>query len=327
LFITTEGKPGEQKQSVKDATKATERLTAAHRQHTDMAKLAQQAEAQQETFSQDDATQGINAHHKAVQGGKPTQDNPFPEFTEPNLAFSSAAGIISTATDSTHMASGNDHVVTASRDVSVSAGRSLLATARNAISLFAYRLGIRMIAAMGKVVIQAQKDEALLAALKDLTVSSSEGRVVITAGKEVWVGANGSYLCLNNGGITLGTPGQILNKSASWEKDGPDSQKVMLAMPTVGDTQNFIEVQHHYDDLESVKGAPYKLHFSDGSTVAGKLDAQGFMHLDGVPPGQATLELGEDIRQWQAKAKLANRSFNAASDAQSGMDLVKGILK
>ncbi|MFC6973401.1 DUF2345 domain-containing protein, partial [Paraburkholderia dipogonis] len=110
------------------------------------------------------------------------------------------------------------------RDVSVSLGRSLIASVRGAISLFAWQLGMKLIAAKGRVEIQAQSDQMALAALKDVTISSTDGRIVITAATEVWLGAGGSYIQINGSGITNGSPGPILEKGASWDVPGRDIQ-------------------------------------------------------------------------------------------------------
>ena len=162
----------------------------------------------------------------AIRGGAKSTANPSPEMTRPDLVLASAAGVAVTATDSTHLASQNDHAITAGRDVSVASGRSLLASVRGAISFVAAQLGIRLFAAKGKVEIQAQSDEMALAALKDVTISSTDGKVVITASKEVWIGAGGSYIQINGSGITNGSPGPILEKTPSWDVPGPDSQRV-----------------------------------------------------------------------------------------------------
>jgi len=142
----------------------------------------------------------------------------------------SAAGIAMTATDSTHLASENDHAVTAGRDVSYSAGRSYHVSVRGSVSLFSYQLGMNFIAAQGPMVLQAQSGPMSLAALKDLTVSSTDGKVIITAAKEVWIGAGGSYIQINSGGITNGSPGPILEKGATWSKLGPVSASIATAM-------------------------------------------------------------------------------------------------
>lgn len=94
-----------------------------------------------------------------------------------------------------------------------------------------------------------------------------------------------------------------------------------MAEPT-----HFIELNHHYDDLEPVKGAPYKLYFSDGTTISGKVDDKGFARHEGVSPGDAKVEWGEDARKWSAESQRPNDRFGAASDADSAIALVKSLL-
>ncbi len=72
--------------------------------------------------SQADAHSTIKVQNDAIRGGSKNSGNPSPEMTRPDVVVASAAGIAMTATDSTHLASMNDHVVTAGRDYSLSAG-------------------------------------------------------------------------------------------------------------------------------------------------------------------------------------------------------------
>ncbi|MFL9896465.1 DUF2345 domain-containing protein, partial [Paraburkholderia sp. RL17-381-BIF-C] len=188
LLVTTETRSGATA-PVKDMGETVQRLTQARELHEDMAQLAQQHKAQDARASQRDATQTIKKQNDALRGGTLTRDNPSPEMTRPDLLLASAAGLATTAADSTHQASMNDHAVTAGRDYSLSAGRSYHASVRGSISLFAYQDGMKFMAARGRIDMQAQGDEMGLAALKDVTVTSTNGRVVITAAKEVWIGA------------------------------------------------------------------------------------------------------------------------------------------
>ncbi|MFB9126862.1 type VI secretion system Vgr family protein [Paraburkholderia dipogonis] len=223
LLVTTETRAGATA-PVKDMGETVQRLTQARQQHEDLSLLAKQHNAQTPQASQSDAARTIRTQNGAIRGGATTPENPSPEMTRPDVVMASAAGIATTAADSTHMASANDHAVTAGWDVSVSSGRSLIASVRGAISLFAWQLGMKLIAAKGRVEIQAQSDQMALAALKDVTISSTDGRIVITAAKEVWLGAGGSYIQINGSGITNGSPGPILEKGASWDVPGRDIQ-------------------------------------------------------------------------------------------------------
>ncbi|PRX99396.1 uncharacterized protein DUF2345 [Paraburkholderia sp. BL25I1N1] len=177
--VTIETRSGAQSPA-KDMGEMVQRLTQARAQHENMAQL--------------DAIRGGTAQWR---------ENPFPEMTRPDLVVASAAGIRMTATRGTYIVSGQDHAVTAGRDVSVSSGRSLFASVRDAISVFAYQLGLKLVAAKGKVDIQAQSDQMALAALKDIT--STDGKIVITASKEIWIGA-GALVYPDQRQRDVGTP-------------------------------------------------------------------------------------------------------------------------
>jgi type VI secretion system secreted protein VgrG len=111
---------------------------------------------------------------------------------------------------------------------------------------------MKLFAAKGKVEIQAQGDEMALAALKDVTITSTDGRLVLAAAKEVWIGAGGSYIRINAERIENGTPGDILEKCASWDKPGANSSSIPLPLlPVVeGDPGD------QYFVLRSHKGNP-----------------------------------------------------------------------
>jgi type VI secretion system secreted protein VgrG len=234
MLLTTETRAGAT-QPMKDMGETVQRLTQARQQHEDLSQLAQQHRAQDARASRCDATQTIRTQNDAIRGGQKTHDNPSPEMSRPDLLLASAAGLATTAADSTHQASVNDHAITTGRDYSLSAGRSCHASVRGSISLFAYQNGMKFYAARGKVELQAQSDEMALAALKDITISSTDGKVILTAAKEVWLGAGGSYIRINANGIENATPGPILERCASWEKQG--------AMGASRQKQEFFESQ------------------------------------------------------------------------------------
>ncbi|VXB95768.1 Rhs element Vgr protein [Burkholderia sp. 8Y] len=274
LLMTTEARTGATA-PVKDMGETVARLTQARGQHEELGRLAQQHLAQTVDMSQADAAQAIKTQNEAIKGGAKAHDNPSPEMTRPDAVLASSAGIATTAAESTHQASGEDHAITAARDMSLSLGRSLFASVRGAISMFAYQLGLKLIAAKGKVEIQAQSDQMALQALKDITVSSTDGKIVITASKEVWIGAGGSYVQINGSGITNGSPGAILEKGASWSKDTADA--VRLFTPTLPNGDVFHEQFRLLDeDGETpLVRRYYEIHGESGAVWSGYTDNQG----------------------------------------------------
>ncbi|CAE6872429.1 type VI secretion system Vgr family protein [Paraburkholderia domus] len=230
MLITTEARSGATA-PVKDMGETVQHLTQAREQHEDMAKLAQQHKAQQDGANQNDATKALKEQNDAIRGYAKTDEKPFPQIARPDMVFASAAGFAFTAAQSTHLASLQDQAITTGRDVSISSGRSFVAAVKGAVSIFAYKLGMRLIAAQGKLQMQAQSDAMELAALKDVTITSTSGKVIINAAKEIWIGAGGSYIKINAEGIENGTPGHIFEKTSFWGK--PDAASMRMPLPTM----------------------------------------------------------------------------------------------
>jgi len=220
MLLTTEARDAANA-PVKDMGETFQRLTQAREQHEELARLARQHKAQRAGADQNDVTQTIRAQNDAICGDDAkTADHPFPQLARPDMVFASAAGFGFTSAHSTHLASQQDLAITTGRDVSISSGRSFLAAVKGAVSIFAYRLGMKLIAAQGKVEIQAQNDAMALTALKDLTITSTDGKIIVSAAKEIWIGAGGSYIRINAECIENATPGRILEKTAFWDKPG-----------------------------------------------------------------------------------------------------------
>ncbi len=303
VLLTSETRAGATA-PVKDMGETVQRLTQARQQHEDLSRLAGKHNAQTPGSSQADATRTIKTQNDAIKGAQKTQDDPSPEMTRPDVVLASAAGIATTATDSTHMASGHDHAVTVGRDCSVSAGRSYHASVRGSISLFAYEQGIKFMAAKGRVDIQAQSDQMALAALKDLTISSTDGRVVITASKEVWIGAGGSYIQINGSGIINGSPGPILEKTPFWNVVDASSMRVPLpVMPVTPLTQNPAELYTQTFDVSTVvanqgdglalANQPYRIYLPDGTLKQqGMLSDGATLNVSTSEPTKVKCEIG-----------------------------------
>ncbi|TCW85567.1 type VI secretion system tip protein VgrG [Burkholderia sp. SRS-46] len=123
--------------------------------------------------------------------------------------------IVASAPEGVGIASGQHVQVAARKQMFVTAGEGLdigvmkriTVAAGEAISFLAAKLGIRLFAAKGKVQIQAQSDTMELMSMQDMTVSSSDGEVIITGRKGVTLGdGSGAYIKLSGGKIILGSP-------------------------------------------------------------------------------------------------------------------------
>ncbi|WP_153102021.1 type VI secretion system Vgr family protein [Paraburkholderia hayleyella] len=262
MLATTHGRANAEGK-VTDMSETHTQLNEAHGIHEQLAKLAQQHCAQDVTGNQGDVTDAIKNANTALRG----EGGDFPEFQNPDIAISSAASTHLSAQDSTHIASRNHTALTAGGNVAIAALKSLYASVRGGLSFFAAQAGIRLFAAKGKVEVQAQGDAMDLAALKDVTVSSTDGRIIIEAKQEVWIGAGGSFICINGSGITNATTGKIFEKCVKWSKTAPDS--------TLRPLKSFKpDYQAQYVLANAKSGLPmarhpYQLKLPDGRTLSG----------------------------------------------------------
>ncbi|WP_341317363.1 type VI secretion system tip protein VgrG [Paraburkholderia sp. IMGN_8] len=161
--------------------------------------------------------------------------NSVNELKEAVMLLSSPRGIAVSTPDRLSIGAGKDVNVTTGAGFNVSALKSIVMAAESALSLFAHTLGIKLFAARGKVQIQAQSDELDMSALKDIKITSSNGKLILSAKEEVWIGAGGSYVRITPHNITNATPGDYIEKAASLQKDGPDSAMVKEGLPWTTD--------------------------------------------------------------------------------------------
>ncbi|AIF47073.1 type VI secretion system Vgr family protein [Dyella japonica] len=214
LFVTTDDRPRAQGKQL-DMQEAVQQLSAAHAQLESLAQVAQAAQA--------DA-----ADAKAVQAVLQQQ---LKDLNEAVMLFSAKASIAITTPETIQHSAGKNLTFTAGDNADVGVLKNFTVAAGEAISLFAQKLGIKLFAAKGKVTIQAQNDDMNLAALKDLTITSSNGRLILSAKDEVWIGAGGSYIKINSNRIESGTPGDIYEKCAWWGTQGACSETKSVALP------------------------------------------------------------------------------------------------
>jgi type VI secretion system secreted protein VgrG len=333
LLLSTTARP-QATGTLLDAHEARGQLTAAQKTAQ---RLSDAASSQQALpLTANEAFEPIDKALDPAQDGKyPSSVNgqdtqqPVDKFGQPLLVAESPSSIALASQATTTVYAGRHLHGTAQADWHLAAGNVIAAAAAKGVSLFAQRNGIRAIAEGGPVSIQAHTDALAVLADKAVTVTSSADSVEILAQQNIVLHGGDSLIRLEGNAVTFETSGLLSVKGAGHPFEGPGGQAAALpALPigALGEPTHFIELNHHYDDLEPVKGAPYKLHFSDGTTISGKVDDKGFARHEGVPPGDAKVEWGEDARKWAAESQRPNDRFGAASDADSAIALVKSLL-
>ncbi|TGN93912.1 type VI secretion system Vgr family protein [Burkholderia sp. USMB20] len=237
LFVSTHPTATNQPLNV---TAASEQLASAETvvDLTSQASSANQAESLQE--GQDALKKFTDATHYSVSGGAGSGGRTggggtgnANGFSTPIMLMASPAGVGLSTQESAQVTANQQVNIVGGKSVHVAAGKSLIASVMEKISLFAQNAGIKLFAAKGKVEIQAKSDVMALTSQQDLTITSVDGRVVISADKEIWIGAGGSYIKITPDLIENGTTGRILEKGASWSKQGASSMRLPAQITSV----------------------------------------------------------------------------------------------
>ena len=110
-----------------------------------------------------------------------------------------------------------------------------LTSAQREISLFVQKLGVKIFAAKGPVEIQAQTDAMSLFADRDVSMSSVNGTVRISAKTELMLECGGAFIQLKDGSITLGGPADLFFKVITIQKKGAASMQFSPKLPAPND--------------------------------------------------------------------------------------------
>ncbi|MBJ9658794.1 DUF2345 domain-containing protein, partial [Burkholderia multivorans] len=213
------------------------------------------------------------------------------------------------------------HVNVASgQSVHVAAGKSLIASIGQKLSLFVQNAGMKLFAGKGKVEIQAQSDNVEVTAQKAVKVVSATDRIEIAADQGILLTSGGAYIRIKDGNVEVHAPGKVDIKGASHTFAGPASMQYPLpALPT---SKHAAAMQYLYHDDEPVQGAKYIATLPDGSTREGVLDSHGRMRLEDVPAGAIKVELGPDARAYARKDTTANPDYKGERLSDADIDSI-----
>lgn len=170
----------------------------------------------------------------------------FKDLEKAVILLSAPEGIGLVSPKSVQLSSGASITATASESADFSIVKRFTVAVGDAISLFAQRMGIKIFSAAGKVQIQAQGDAVEIAAMRDVSITSSNGRVVIAADREILLTSGQGYIRIGDGEVEIGCPDAIKQKSALWSKAGPAEMKTDLK--GFGKSEGPYNVQYKFSD-------------------------------------------------------------------------------
>ena len=220
------------------------------------------------------AAEAARAELADVQTQKTLLSDALTDLKKAALLVSAPEGIAQVTGKSLQQSAGDNIISTSGGHTDFSALKRFTVAAGERVSLFAQKLGIKMFAGKGKVEIQAQGDEMTLDALKDIRISSSEGKLIISAKQEIVLTSGGGYIRIADGTVECAAPDKIIERGAVWQKFG--GQSISQAMQSWENAEFAItpEVRRLSDD-SPVAGLTLGLTGGDGTQQSLATSASG----------------------------------------------------
>ncbi|MDQ9277698.1 DUF2345 domain-containing protein, partial [Escherichia marmotae] len=197
------------------------------------------------------------------------------DLARPGMVLNAPEGVSITSPQAVRMASGSASVgITSQENTDISALKRFTVAAGEAVSMLARKAGMKLFAAKGKVEIQAQDDVLDAIAKKDVTVTSTEGRVEITAAKDVVLkNLDGSFIQITGKNIILGCEGNVLWKCANAQKMGTANYTSSVPEFPGGYSEYF--VAHDEKTGQLAPNTRYRITTSKGDVFSGITDSDG----------------------------------------------------
>ncbi|WP_440963369.1 type VI secretion system Vgr family protein [Massilia sp. GER05] len=301
LYISAYGRPGAQGTQL-DATEASSQLKAGASLVKDLSETASKAGAEA-LAGQEVLGQFIDATQDRYEG--PGQRD-AKRFKEPIILVASPSGIGLTSAKGAHVNASDQVTLSSGKDTNIAAGKSLLVSVAEKISLFASNAGIKLFSGKGKVEVQAQANDLDLIAEKVVRLLSTTSRIEIHAKEEVVISAGGSFIKINASGITNGTSGRWISQASAHSFERPTTNSYVMPHLLKADPQKTdLEFRHVTNWGLPLAGAVYKATLSDGSVRKGTLDAQGIARISDVSAG-TTAKIEYDYKPLQVRANVAS---------------------
>lgn len=214
---------------------------------------------------------------KATQGDTDSQkalNKSLEKLMTAGIVVSAPEGIGIVSPKAVRLASGGESAaVISGGNTDISSGKSFTVAASESVSLFAQGADMQIFAGKGMVDIQAQSNGLKATAKKDITVTSVEGRVEITAETELVVNCEGAYIKLSNGNIELGCPGNILLKATNVQKMGSSTLNAPVQELPKGYGEGFTIKSS--ETGETMPFTYYRITTGEGEIFEGVSDVEG----------------------------------------------------
>lgn len=194
---------------------------------------------------------------------------------QPGIVVHGEAGIAQTTPESLQQTAGKNLLATAGQDASFSVFRQFSIAAGQMFSVFVHKMGMKLIAAAGKIQIQAQKDQMELTSFADMQLTSTNGRIVLNAKQELLLMCGGAGIRIKDGVLEQLGPTRIVQKTPNLIYQGGES--ISQAIPSFNEGTFGLKYRLHRkgDPSHILKNQKFRIHRQDGSVQEGITDESG----------------------------------------------------
>lgn len=134
---------------------------------------------------------------------------------QPVVAVSAPAGIVLASQDNVVVGAQTNVDVVSAGNTQLTAGRKFLARAQQGVSLFAHKLGMQLISASGKILMQAQDGEVEVGAAKRLHLYSLES--LLLEAPEVVIRTDGAQWTIGKGKVISSSSGEFKMQASDFK--------------------------------------------------------------------------------------------------------------
>ncbi len=195
--------------------------------------------------------------------------------------------------------------------------------------MFAYKAGMKLVAAGADIDITALKDSVNI--LAKLNITHTANRITITAKEEVVINGGTSFSRWNASGIVHGTSGVWRQHAAQHNLDPGKSEGTPALPQTVKLPLGQLDLLHRYVNQEGSKKqgvgqGDYTVVDAEGGVHQGTLDDDGVASVAGLPMGMATVSYGRDPRDpWDEGSYFGEGTeWPVVAQSEAGADTATG---
>lgn len=219
------------------------------------------------------------------------------EGKAPVVAVSAPAGVAIGSQDNVLVGAQSQIDLISVGETTLNAGKNFLIRAAEAVSIFAHRLGMKLIAASGKLELQTHKDDIELTSAKRIVLSAAD-EIILQAPKVRFL-AKGAQVYIGSGEIVQQCSGNHTIKSAKFAHvTGGGGDVAALTLPTSDVKADERIVLFDQQSGLPVKNRSYRAILADGQEVEGRTDADGrteLMHSASMGDVQIIIEPHADL--------------------------------